>query len=180
MRTSITVFLLLLCGSVFGQFSKKELQLDSIFSTQDSLPRSVFLDSTLLGKMQVKAWKAQQTWFSTDKNEKHIEMLFDIRCRFSTHDSAMAFHENYLDLNSEYGPEIKQHNIKTKGASGFKVFRAPALINGMAAQSGLQMYCYLFVVDNYFVKIYVNCNKSYGPEKFQDLITESIKRIKKQ
>jgi hypothetical protein len=165
--------------NAYGQFSKEEKEILEIVKSQDSIPRSVFLDSTLLANMKVKVTNTRQIWFSKSKTEKHIDQLFDIRLKFANHDSALAFHKKYLGANSEYGPEIKKHKIKYKGADEFEAFNGADMVNKMVEPYGLQMYCYLFVVDNYFVKIYVTCNKDYKPEKFQDLVTDIINRIKK-
>lgn len=51
-------------------------------------------------------------------------------------------------------------------------------MNKLFSSFDLQVYCFLFVVDNYFAKIFITCNKDYEPEEFQDIITEAIKRIK--
>lgn len=179
MKYLLTFITLVLFTHVFGQFSKEESDVLEIVNKQDTLPRDIFLDSTLLKNMKVSTSNARQVWFSTSRTEKHIEQLFDIRLKFENHDSAMVFHKKYLGINSEYGPEIRKHKINYDGAVDFHVYKGADMVNKMVAQYGLQMFCYIFVVDDYFVKIYITCNKDYKPEKFQELVTDVILRIKK-
>ena len=173
----IAVFLFAI-SNTYGQFSQEGTEILKIVRSQDSIPRSIFLDSTLLKNMDVKAMNTRQIWFSMDKTKKHLETLFDIRLKFVNNQAAMEFHRKYLGANSEYGSEIKNHKITYKGANDFKVFNGTKLVNDMVEPYGFKMFCYIFVVDNYFAKIYITCDKSYKPEKFQNLVTDIIKRIK--
>jgi hypothetical protein len=175
----LTILLTFSINPVLSQFSKEEDEVLEIVNSQDSLPRNIFLDSTLLVNMKLQATNTRQIWSSKSKTEKQIDQLFDIRLEFPTHDAAMDFHQKYLAGNSEYGPEIKKHKIPYAGAGEFRVYKGTDLINKMAEVYGLQMYCYPFFVENYFVKVYITCNKEYKPEKFQDLIGVIISRIKK-
>lgn len=181
MRHILVFIVACLCTQVgvYAQFSKEEKEILDIVQAQDSLPRNIFLDSTLLSQMRLVRTNTRQVWFSTNRIEKHIEQLFDIRLKFEDHNAALKFHQKYLNENSEFGPEIKKHKIKSAGAEEFKVFKGTSIVNKMVEAYGFQMYCYLFVVDNYFVKVYVCCNIDYKPEKFQHLITDIIARIKK-
>ena len=178
MRTALAIIFIFVFANSYGQNSKRDNEIYEIEKNQDSIPRSVFLDSTLLPNMTVVINNTRQVWSSNSKNDKHIMQLYDIRMRFKDHKAALAFHKKYLRENSEFGEEIFDHSINSTGADEFRVFRGTAALNALSAQMGYQMFCFLFVVDNYFVKIFISCNKTYKPEKFQDIITEAIKRIK--
>src|SRR6478752_7680337 len=122
MRFIFVLFFLSFFNSSFGQFSQREKGILAIVKKQDSIPRNIFLDSASIGNLKV--WKAntKQVWSSTNRVEKHIEQLYDIRLKFKNHDSAMAFHEEYKKENAEFAPEIKKHKINSDGASNFRVF----------------------------------------------------------
>ncbi|MEI6752144.1 MAG: hypothetical protein WCK78_03155 [Paludibacter sp.] len=175
----IIVMLLLTLSNVYGQHSQDRKEVSEIIRAQDSIPRKVFLDSTFLPNMKVNVKNTIQIWDCQSKTEKHIYSLCDLRIKFANHDSALKFHKKYLQYNSENGPEIRNHRIDSNGADEFKVFNGSYLYNQMLSSGGLQIYCYLFVVDNYYVKVFITCNKDYKPEKFQDLVKDIITRIKK-
>lgn len=46
-------------NNIFGQFPKEEREIMDIIIAQDSIPRNVFLDSTLLPNMKVNATNAK-------------------------------------------------------------------------------------------------------------------------
>ncbi|MCE2743144.1 MAG: hypothetical protein LW701_06220, partial [Fluviicola sp.] len=92
---------------------------------------------------------------------------------------ATAFHKNYLKLNSENGIKHKHHGLKFEGANNFYAFDASEQINNMMKMVGMRAYCFLFVVDNYVVKLYLTSTIDSKPVKFQKLITEAISKIKK-
>ena len=175
----IIVVLLFTLSNVYGQHSQDRKEVSEIIRAQDSIPRKVFLDSTFLPNMKVNVKNTIQIWDCLSKTKNHIYSLCDLRLKFADHDSALKFHKKYLEYNSEKGPEITNHKIDSKGADAFKVFNGSYFYNQMFSSGGLQIYCYLFVVDNYYVKVYIVCNKNYKPEKFQDLVKDIINRIKK-
>lgn len=176
--TSLIIIFTFAMSNVYSQNTKEETEIIEIINTQDSIPRNVFLDSTLLANMTSRSMNTRQMWYSINRTEKHIDQLFDIRIKFENHDAALKFHKKYLKTNSEEGPEIKKHKIKSEGAEEFKVFKGEKTVNALVENFGLQMYCYLFVVGNYFVKVYITCSKDYKPNKFQNLVSDIISRIK--
>jgi hypothetical protein len=175
---AIPAILLLSIPRSMAQPAGREKEIMKIVNSRDSVPRSVFLDSVNLPEMRMRRSNTRQVWMTNGTNDKHLNQLFDIRLPFATHDSALWFHRHYLSENAEGGPEIIKHRITATGADELRVYRGSALVNGMVKQYGLQMYCYLFVVDNYFVKVYICCNIKYKPNKFEPLITDIIRRIK--
>jgi len=177
MRSFFIILFLLIYITTFGQYTQKELEVSTIFEQQDSIPRSVFLDSTMLPEMKFYGTNARNVWSSKNHNGDEIEQFYDIRLSFKTHEEALAFHEKYLEENSEYGPQIKKHKLKTVGASEFKAYEGSKPLNSMIKGYNLQLYCFLFVVDNYFVKCYTSCPLDYKPESFQAIINDIIQRI---
>jgi len=177
MRLLFIPLFVLFCSTSYGQDSPEELELLAIVDQQDSLPRSVFLDSTLLPDMKFYGTNTRNVWSSKSHSGKVMEQFYDIRLVFKTHEEALAFHEKYLELNAEYGPQIKKHKLKTVGASEFKAYEGSELLNSMIKEYNLQLYCFLFVVDNYFVKCYISCPLDFKPTAFQAIINDVIQRV---
>lgn len=163
----------------FGQSAADENEIIDIVKTQDVLPRSVFLDSTMLPGMKLYEGNTRQGWATVDKSVGHIDQLYDIRLKFIDHQSALAFHRKFLTINSEGGPEIKDHHLNYDGADELIVFGTPAQAVKMLESEHLRIFCIVMVVDKYFVKLFINCNDKYEVAKFQPMVTEIIRRIKK-
>ena len=162
-----------------AQYSERENKLIAIEQDQDSLPRSIFLDSTDLPALKkVLTVNSRQIWRSTGQQTQNIDQLYDIRIRFDSKEKALEFHKEYWKENSEFGPEIKKHKIDVSGTEAFRAFSGADLLNGMSARYGLQMYCYLFVVDNYFVKLYITCKKELKPDVIQQQLNSVVRKIK--
>ena len=174
---SICLFFISFCS--FAQFTKAEYEVMDIVKKQDSLPRNIFLDSTILPNMNLWKSNTRNVWSSRSIDKKNIETLYDIRLRFANKDSAIAFHKKYINENAEFGKEIVNSNFNTKGTELFKIFYAPESLNKLMRSYNLYMFCFTFVVNNYFVKIHIACNREIQPEKFQYLIDEVIKRLQK-
>jgi len=163
----------------FGQFSEREKELIEFEKKQDTIPRSVFLDTTDLQSLNlVYAVNTRQIWRSTNKETQNIEQFYDIRIKFDSKEKALSFHKEYWKENSEFGPEIKKHKINVKGTEDFRVFKGADLVNQMVAPYGLQMYCFIFVVDSYFVKFYISCKKELEPSIIQPYLDMVISKIK--
>lgn len=171
-------FFLLGLANVFGQNSQTEEALFAIVEKQDSIPRAVFLDEILLPNMQVSRSNTRQVWAAMATGEQAIEQLFDIRLKFDNKTEALAFHKKYLKLNSENGVEIKKHSLKAKDVTALKLYKGSALVNSLMATYGFQVYCILFVVDNYFVKLYITCASEAKPKAFERLVAAIAKKIK--
>lgn len=164
----------------FGQFSEREKILMDIEKKQDTIPRSFFLDSSDLKNLNlVYAGNTRQIWRSTNKETQNIEQFYDIRIKFDSKEKATSFHKEYWKENSEFGPEIKKHKITEKGTTSFRVFKGADLVNKMVAPYGLQMYCFIFVVDSYFVKFFITCKKEQEPSIIQPYLDSVISKIKK-
>lgn len=180
MEMRMAFFTLLLFGlfSSFGQNSEREKELIAIEQNQDSITRLVFLDSTELTNLKLLySGKTRQIWRSTSRVTQNIEQFYDIRLQFESKKKALAFHKDYWRENSEFGPEIKKHKINIDGADAFRVFKGENMVNQMIERFGLQMYCYLFVVDNYFVKFYISCKAEFEPTIIQPYLTKVIAKI---
>jgi hypothetical protein len=177
---SILLFLCLFATANVLAQTGREAELMKIISEQDSIPRNVFLTFSDADSMRLQSTNWRQVW-SSHSRINHIGQLYDIRLKFKNHKDALAFYKKYLKENSEEGLEIKQHTVVAKDAEEFRIFGASAEVDKMTKMFNLptQMFCYLFVVDNYFVKVYVSCNIKYEPNKFQPLITDIIQKIKK-
>ena len=175
--------LLLLClisaYSTNGQISERVKALIKFEKGQDSISRTVFLDaSEIKGLKLMLQSNTRQIWRSTNSTSQDIEQFYDIRFKFDSNAEALAFHKEYENENAEFGPKIKKHKVKTTGAEEFAAYKGATMVNKMSAPYGLQMYCYLFVVDNYFVKFYISCKKTLAPNIIQPYLTAVIKKIK--
>lgn len=163
----------------FGQFNGREKELIEIEKKQDSISRLVFLDSTDFKNLKlVYAVNSRQIWRSTSRETQDIEQFYDIRIKFETKEKALAFHKEYWKENSEFGSEIKKHEINIKGIENFRVFKGADVVNQLVASYGLQMYCFIFVVDSYFVKFYISCKIEIEPSVIQPYLDKVISKIK--
>jgi hypothetical protein len=129
--------------------------------------------------MKLYEGNTRHGWATTDKAARHIDQLYDIRLKFIDKNAALAFHRKFLNINAENGPEITDHQLTSAGADEFRVFGTPEQSIAMLGNEGLKMFSFLMVVDRYFVKLFVICNDTYQPSKFQPMITDIIRRIKK-
>ena len=184
-RRMKSVLLFISCiqiGTSFGQFSPAENEMMEIVKQHGStIPQEIFLDSSTVKHMQLaNATTWRHVWSDIDDSIKHVMQFYDIRLKFDSKKDALKFHKSHLGLNSEFGPKIKLHGIKSEGADAFYVFSGSKVYNQMMEPYGFQIFCILFVVDNYFVKLYVTCLKEYTPAEFQSFVTEAIRRIKKE
>lgn len=173
MKTTILLVLLTLSSLGFTQDNQRIDQIMEIIEDQDSISREVFLDSTTIQHMRLTStsnWR--QVWSDIDDSIKSIGQFYDIRIKFDSNEAAKNFHSEYLPENSENGPEIKKHKIKIDGVEDLSVFTQSKMMSDMfLTPYGFQALCFVFVVDNYFVKIYVTCLKEYKPKYLEKYIT---------
>lgn len=181
MRKILVYVCLIYSGFSWGQFSPAENEMMEIVKKNGAnIPSSVFLDSLIVKHMQIAnttSWR--HIWSDVDDSIKHVMQFYDIRLKFDSNKEALKFHKKYLGLNSEFGPRIKRHGVNFDDAEAFYVFSGSKVYSKMMEPYGFQILCYLFVVDNYFVKLYVTCLTEYTPLEFQGFVTEAIGRIKK-
>lgn len=181
MRKIFVFICLINVGFTWSQFTPAENEMMEIVKKNGAnVPSSIFLDSSVVKHMQVAnttSWR--HIWSDIDDSIKHVMQFYDIRLQFESNKEALKFHKKYLGLNSEFGPRIKKHGLKYEGAEAFYVYSGSKAYSQMMEPYGFQILCYLFVVDNYFVKLYVTCLTEYTPTKFQSFVTEAISRIKK-
>lgn len=180
MRNIFLLICIIQFGNSWGQFSAAENEMSEIVKLHGaSVPPAIFLDSSTVKYMQLAnstSWR--HIWSDIDDSVKSVMQFYDIRLQFDSKKDALKFHKNYLGLNSEFGPKIKQHGITYQGADALYVYSGSKVYSQMMEPYGFQILCILFVVDNYFVKLYVTCLKEYTPDHFQDFVTEAISKIK--
>ena len=181
MKFKISLFLLAFSCVSFGQNREMLIQMMDVINLQDTIPREVFLDSTMMEHMKLSHtlnWR--NIWSDIDKKTKSIDQFYDIRIMFNTEADARAFNKKYLDVNSENGPEIKKHKVDVDGIIDLHIYSHNETVAKMFLNdNGLQAFCYVFVVDNYFVKFYITCIKDYKPDYFIPYIEASRDRIRK-
>lgn len=165
----------------WSQFSIEEEEMMEIVKNNGAnIPTTVFLDTTIVKNMKLaNATNWRHIWFDIEDSIKSIKQFYDIRLKFDSNKDAVKFNKKYMGINSEFAPRIKKHNLNFEGANSFYVFAGSSSYTKMMEPYGYQSFCFLFVVDNYFVKIYVTCLKEYTPDKFQNFVSEAIKRVKK-
>jgi len=173
----LTTLLMFITLISFGQFTEQEQELIEFEKKQDTISRSIFLDTTdFIDLKLVYVINTRQIWRSTNKETQNIEQFYDIRIKFDSKEKALSFHEEYWKENSEFGPEIKKHEIKTNGTEDFRVFKGADIVNQMSASNGLQIYCYIFVINSYFVKFYISCKKTLQPSIIQPYLDKVIRK----
>lgn len=162
-----------------SQFSQAESEMmDIVEKNGASIPASIFLDTSTVKDMQIAnstPWR--HIWMDIEDSTKNIMQFYDIRLKFDSKKDALAFHKKYLGLNSEFGNKIKNHGINFDGASKFYVYSGSKEFTKMMDPYGYQIFCILFVVDNYFVKIYLTCKKDHSPSEYQNFVTTAINKI---
>lgn len=152
-----------------------------IVNSQDSLSRALFLDTKNLANLELTyASNTKNVWSAEEDSVLRIVQFYDIRLEFKSNRSALKFHKKYLLENSENGPEIKTHGIQMEGIDELKVYtQDPNVARIFLEPYGIQALCFLFVVKNYFVKIYTTCTREYHPTFFKTHLEAVRDRINK-
>ena len=173
--------LLLLSPTLFSQGNEKERELIEILENQKPIPNSLFLNATNYQPMKlVSSNNWRHIWNDLEDTIRLISQIYDIRVKFDSNKDAVQFQKDYIKINSENGVKHRKHGIKFKGANAFFAFTGNEKVNSIMKTAGLQAYCLLFVVDNYFVKIYITTKINTKITQFQPLINEAIYKIKNQ
>jgi len=180
MKKLFFAFAFLLCAfSASAQvISKEEEEIMEIIKKQDSIPRSVFLDSTSFDNQKLKSvsnWR--HFWGAVSNNKMSLSNFQDVRLKFSSREEALAFHKKYRKLNSEYGKEIKT-KIKVDGAEELNIYTGTGNSEALMNSMGHKSFCVCFVCENYFVKFYVACGKHVKPSELTQYITKAVEKIK--
>lgn len=166
-------------STLFSQGNEKERELIEILENQKPIPNSIFLNAANYQPMKlVSSNNWRHIWNDVEDTIKQISQIYDIRVKFDSNKEATQFQKEYIKINSENGIKHRKHGIKFKGANAFYVFTGNEKVNSMMKIAGLQAYCLLFVVDNYFVKIYITTKLNTKVTHFQPLIDEAISKIK--
>lgn len=164
----------------FSQFTQEENEMMAIIKEHGAyIPKSLFLDTSTIKHMSLAnstTWR--NLWVDQEDSIKNIKQIYDIRLKFDSQKEALKFHKKYLHLNSEYAPKIKSHGIKHEGSTDFQVYSGGVEYTKMMEPYGYQIFCFLYVVDGYFVKQYITCLKEYTPSTFQYFIDSTISKIK--
>ena len=181
-KNTLLIIFTFCIGHSWTQFSEEENEMMEIVKENGaSIPSSVFLDTTILVDLQIAnstSWR--HIWMDIEDSTKQIMQLYDIRLKFDSKKDALKFHKKFSGLNSEYGPKINNPEINFEGATKFSVFSGSPEFTQMMEPYGFQIFCFLFVVDNYFAKIYLTCAKENTPSDFQKIISYAILKIKQQ
>ena len=171
---------LLLSATLFCQFSAEESEMMEIIKINGAyIKNSVFLDTATIKNMKLAnnaSWR--HLWVDKEDTIKDIKQFYDIRLKFESKKEALKFHKKYLGLNSEYSEKIKLHGISTEGSDAFYVYKGGDEYSKMMDPYGYQVFCLLYVVDDYFVKQHITCLKEFTPQRFQNFVTTTIKKIK--
>lgn len=176
------VFIISLCfsKSLFAQFTAEEIEMMEIIKTNGAyINPSVFLDTSIIKNMKLannNGWR--NLWVDKEDTIKNIKQFYDIRLKFESKKEALKFQKKYLGLNSEYSEKIKIHGIKFEGADMFSVYKGGKEYNDLMAPYGYQVFCILYVVDDYFVKQHITCLKEQIPSTYQNFVTTTITKIK--
>ena len=157
-------------------------ELMNIIKYQDSIPKSIFLDSADLRTVSL-SYKSntRHVWNDINDSIKSINQFYDIRLKFDSDSAALAFHKKFLPENSENGPEIKKPKIKVDGIKELGVYTMDKKKSEIFLEPyGFQALCFIYVVDNYFVKHYTTCLKEYKPSFFKSCIVATRDKIRAQ
>ena len=178
---SLLITCIFFSKSTFGQFTLEETEMMEIIKVNGAyIKNSVFLDTATIKNMKLaNATSWRHLWVDKEDTIKNIKQLYDIRLKFDSKKEAIKFHKKYLDLNSEYSEKIKLHGIKFEGADVFCVYKGSKEYTELMEPYGYQVFCLLYVVDDYFVKQHITCLKEHTPSTYQNFVTTTIKKIKK-
>jgi hypothetical protein len=178
---SLFIMSLLFSKPLFAQFTVEETEMMEIIKVNGAyIKNSVFLDTTTIKNMNLAnstSWR--HLWVDKEDSIKNIKQIYDIRLKFDSKKEAVKFHKKYLLLNSEYSEKIKIHGINFEGAELFCVYKGGNEYNQLMEPYGYQVFCLLYIVDNYFVKQHITCLKEHIPSVYQSFVTSTINKIKK-
>ena len=165
----------------FAQFTAEENEMMEIIKINGAyIKNSVFLDTSSIKNMKLAnstSWR--HLWIDKEDTIKNIKQFYDIRLKFDSKKEAIKFHKKYIGLNSEYSEKIKIHEIKSEGADLFYIYKGGKEYLALMEPYGYQVFCLLYVVDDYFVKQHITCLKEHTPGMYQNFVTTTIKKIKK-
>jgi hypothetical protein len=166
--------------SAAAQFSKEEMEMTEIIKVNGAyISPKLFLDTNQLKDLKlVNSTSWRKLWSDIEDSSKNIIQMYDIRLKFESKKEAQKFHKKYVGINSEFGPKIANSNVKFTGALSPMVFGSSPNYEKMMGAYGYKTICFLFVVDSYFVKIYINCKNEIKPESYQNLVDSAIKKIR--
>jgi|GEM_PF-2462941 len=168
-------------NTTFAQFSEEENEMMEVVKLNGAyIPSSAFLDTSVIKKMKLAnstSWR--HLWVENADTAKKIKQFYDIRLKFDSKKEAEKFHKKFLLLNSEHAEKIKIHGIKSEGTSLFSVYKGGKEYAEMMDPYGYQIICFLYVIDDYYIKQYITCKKEFTPSDFQNFIDSTISRIHK-
>ena len=119
----------------------------------------------------LKAWNAE------DENAT-IFRVVDIRFYFKTAAEAKKYLEDNIKELSEEGDAIKE-TIKIDKTNNLKCYTENEAMRQMNKAFGIDsyMYFYLFTIDNYVAKVFVNTTKQISANDAADFAREAAKRL---
>ena len=172
------LFLFLAPVHSFSQgFHDPSDDVEAIYESQDSLDRNVFLDSSDLPGMKLShITNTNQVWTSFDSGM--IEQFYDVRLMFESPKAATKFHKKYLSFNSEGGPMIQKHGIEIEGVDELYVYEgSEVLTKAFLEPYGVKAICYLFLIEEHFVKFYITVKSDFDPSDMSPIIESARNRI---
>ncbi|RYD81726.1 MAG: hypothetical protein EOP53_05625 [Sphingobacteriales bacterium] len=165
---------------------KPSAEFDAIDRRNDMVPADAFLDSAFCARynmlrMSPKIVNRMVVYRNLNpQKETDAIRLCDIRWRFKNHQEALNFHRKYIKENSENGNEIKGYKFTIPGAEELRVFRESNEIADWVKSQNTPMnfYYYIFVVNNYAVKVFVNGKTGFSLENGAAFAKQAVKRTK--
>ena len=119
----------------------------------------------------LKAWNAEE-------ENATIFRVVDIRFYFKDAAEAKKYLEDNIKELSEDGDAIKE-TIAIDKANNLKCFTENEAMRQMNKAFGIEsyMYFYLFTIDNYVAKVFVNTTKQVAASEAADFAREAAKRL---
>ncbi len=186
MKSILTFFCLALSiSSASAQFSELEKEFMAFEQThEDSLAQNVYIDSSFCSKYYLKnitqKFKRMNVWQSQSKSETNGYMrICDIRWQFKDNFEATSFHNKFISVNSEFGEEIKNSGILIDNTTHLKIFRENGQARKMNESFGSPMnfYYFIFVVDNYVAKVFVNTKTNITVDQAVIFAKEAARKL---
>lgn len=157
------IITLLLIGGLYNANCQTEDQLHEEFSKIDRdysdnvetgafISPSFFMNHKLYGGDTTNSRK--RVWSSDNADYNQV---YDIRWKFSSEKEALDFYNKFLIINSENSVELKKIKIEIEGTAQLNVFEdlnSEEMMKAFGFKS--KNYCFLMVVNNYVIKLYIS------------------------
>lgn len=178
LHTVLFTFLLFIYEYAIGQSVSKSEILAEFLANHPPLNDSLFLNPNCYHPMKIfhqSNW--QKMWSDQPDSVQTISQLYDSRIKFNSKKDALRFQKDFLDLLTDKGEKITNPKISAPGAKKMMVFIPNEENKKLLEMVERQSFCFIFVKDNYFVKISVICSLQWSPDFFQPMVDDAIRRI---